>query len=251
MTADTPPTQKPIYKMWAERKGKGYLYYGLVKDAPKWEALESSWVIHNFAQYTDWLKALENNGGQPLIVPGGRAVGALVLGGHVSDDHGCIGGSGLIGVSVPSVTYQGGYPFCASYGLASALRFCGYADHAAKLEALAETVLACKTNQAARAVHEVQCMGGWQESPRLPNFNPLTDRSPHPTIVQLCASDGDNTHVVGIAGDWIFDSNLHRAKPLCKESLDDCCVGATTFLRVSYAVRFVPNRRLKRKRIGA
>ena len=91
-------------------------------------------------------------------------------------------------------------------------------------------------------------MGGWQETPHLPRFDPLTNRSHHPTIVQLCASDGDNTHVVCLPGDWIFDSNRRHVLPLCKASLDACCLGATTFLRVSYAARLVPGKRLKRER---
>ena len=75
--------------------------------------------------------------------------------------------------------------------------------------------------------------------------------SPHPTVVQLSASDGDNTHVVGIAGDWIFDSNRHHALPLSKESLDACCIGRATFSHASYAVRLVPGKKmLKRKRDG-
>ena len=76
---------------------------------------------------------------------------------------------------------------------------------------------------------------------------------PHPTMVQLCSVDEfgyeNNEHIVAIAGDWIFDSNKTHALPLSAESLDACCLDGDKFLRVSYAVRFIPGKKLlKRKR---
>ena len=163
-------------------------------------------------------------------------------------DRGGIGKSASTDAVAPSVTHQGQANYCASYGLASALRFCGYVDHADHLECKAEEVLAATTNQAAKAVDVLVAFGGWAETKELTNFDPLAERSPHPTIVQVCASDGDNTHIVALAGDWIFDSNLHSALPLSKESLDACCLGLAAFSHASYSVRLVPGKKLKRKR---
>ena len=72
-------------------------------------------------------------------------------------------------------------------------------------------------------------------------------------MVQLCSVDEsgyeNNEHVVAIAGDWIFDSNKTHALPLNAESLDACCLSSDTFKRTSYAVRFIPGKKLlKRKR---
>jgi hypothetical protein len=87
---------------------------------------------------------------------------------------------------------------------------------------------------------------GWKETARIKNFDPLSNRSQDVTIVQLCATDGDNTHIIAIAGDWLFDSNRHSAMPLSRENLDRCCLGAEKFLRSSYAVRLVPGKKLRR-----
>jgi hypothetical protein len=42
-------------------------------------------------------------------------------------------------------------------------------------------------------------------------------------LVGLIGNDAKTDHAVAIAGNWIFDSNLEHALPLCKESLDLCC----------------------------
>ena len=59
----------------------------------------------------------------------------------------------------------------------------------------------------------------------------------------------DNSHVVAIVGRdvgrRIFDSNQHKPLPLSRDSLDACCLGPTTF-HVSYAMRFVPSKKLLR-----
>ena len=267
--------QEPIYKMWAEVKGDGrkgktppptskaafyanernlVTYHGIGKCARESEKLSAAWVKENFADkgFGWFLEELKSNGGKALVVPKGRAAGNGALGGDVSED----GGRGEPGGTpppptmavVPSVTNQGDHPYCASYGLSSALRHCGYTEHAQHLEDRAEEVLSCKTSQAARAVLFVDGKGGWSETRRLGDFDPLSDRSPHPTIVQLNDSDNDNTHVVGIAGEWIFDSNKHEALPLTRESFNACCLGDAPFKNVAYAVRFVPGKKLKRKR---
>jgi hypothetical protein len=232
-----------IIKVKAVRKKHGrFSYEGRVKDAPHSERLHPNWVTKNFRSHKDWWEALH---GELLGTWCPAPMGSASV--HGVCESG-IGGSALTGVSVPVVTHQGNANYCASYGPASALRHAGFAEHADHLEQQAEHVLAALTNQAAEAGEVVKKLGGFVAQ-RMPNYDPLTDRSPHPTILQLCASDGDNTHVVGIAGDWIFDSNRHNALPLCKESLDACCLGDASFLRSSYAIRLVPGKKLlKRKR---
>ena len=80
----------------------------------------------------------------------------------------------------------------------------------------------------------VDHLGGWAATQHLLNFDPLADRSPYPTIVQLCDSDDDNSHVIAITGDWLFDSNRPHTIPLVdRSSLDACCIGHATFKRVS------------------
>jgi len=69
--------------------------------------------------------------------------------------------------------------------------------------------------------------------------------------VQLHDSKGNSSHVIGIAGRCIFDSTRHHALPLSPESLDACCLGDATVLRVSYAMRFVPGKKLLRAAVAA
>ena len=251
--------------MWAEvqkkvgwRKGKKdaapsdrVTYHGIAKCSREWEKLPAKWVEENFEEkgFGWFLQELRSNGGKALVVPAGRAAAGGALGGVPDGGSGELGSPPPLTIAVvPGVVHQGDQPYCASYGLASALRHCGFQAHAEHLESRAAEVLACKTNQAAKAVLVVDSKGGWSETKRLGNFDPLTDRSPHPTIVQLNASDGDNTHVVGVAGDWIFDSNKPAALPLSRESLDACCLGDAVFKNASYAVRLVAGTKLKRKR---
>lgn len=208
----------------------------------------------NFGEYTAFLTDLRTNGGKPLIVPKGRAAGCAAPADGAADPHGGTGTRESVstGVSVPSVVCQGDRPHCASLGPVSALRACGYLRHADALQRVAEDVLACTTSQAAEAVRRIRAMGGWKETPHLPNFDPVINHSPHVTIVQLRDSHGSNTHVIAIAGDLIFDSNHPEPRSLSKAALDACCLGAATFARVSYAVRFIPAAKaLKRERMAA
>ena len=96
--------------------------------------------------------------------------------------------------------------------------------------------------QAKAVVQTVQDVGGWAKVDVIPGFDPINNRSPLVTVVQLCAVNAagveDNTHVVAIVGDRIFDSNYTHALELSQASLDTCCVGeGWTFKRVSYAAR--------------
>ena len=42
-------------------------------------------------------------------------------------------------------------------------------------------------------------------------------------LLGVRSDDGKSDHVICIVGGWIFDSNIRRALPLSKESLDICC----------------------------
>ena len=245
-------TQKPIYKVRAEEVGEHLTYYGILHGGGGgWETLEESWVQENFSQYDVWLQQVQR-GGKALVVPQGACAGPP------GADAGCLHesaeGCDLVGALVPSVIGQGDRPFCVAYGLASALAHCGFPSHAAFLLGCAQDLCECTTSAAAEAIRRLIKHGGWAESRVLKNFNPLADRSPHPTILQLCDSDEENTHVVAIAGDWLFDSNYTHALPFpaddakrSRESLDIACLGAATFARASYAARLVPGKKLARQ----
>ena len=223
---DSSMAAPPIYKVKKVKK-KGdveFGYMGLVKQGREWEALEHEWALTNFGQaFLDSLKI-----GEVRTVPQGRSctpsaetkVTAVV--------------------GAPPVRAQGDEEHCVCYGLAGALRHCGFLQAADALEAAAAEILSSKSHTAKAAVKLVSDMGGWKDTGRLTNFDPLTNRSPHPTIVQLCDSEGEARHVVGIAGDWIFDSNRSTAMPLTHENLDAACPGKSLFSRVTYATRFTP-----------
>jgi hypothetical protein len=248
-----PPAQPPIYEMRAFVYALTVVYHGLVRHAFEWERLPIAWVRENCDE--TWLATLRANSGKPFVWPKGRAaaVGAPAVGASDLGRTGRPGNTGnLTGVLVPSVNHQGAHNHCAALGISSALRYRGFVEHADNIASRAPDVLACKTNQAAAAVQLLRDQGGWAETICLSNFDPLADSSENPTIVQLSDSSGDNTHVVGVAGGWIFDSNRHEALPLSRASLDACCLGNATFSHASYAVRFVPGKKLqKRKRDNA
>ena len=90
-------------------------------------------------------------------------------------------------------------PLCASLGPASAFRYAGFAEQAVLLEAHAEEILAARTNQVAAAVDVIRRAGGWKLL-HVRHHNPVEDISEHVTIVQLCDSDEENTHVIATCG---------------------------------------------------
>ena len=42
-------------------------------------------------------------------------------------------------------------------------------------------------------------------------------------IVSLRDSDGKDDYCITLLGEWIYDSSIQKALPLCKEVLDICC----------------------------
>ena len=245
----------PIIKIFAKKCGRGFAFWGLPRRGSKYEKLDSDWVTENFSSkgfgsFIDQLKAVP---GERKHVPNGSSARTVDLV-EVSDSRvGCSVASGSDGSLGPSVHFQGDKPFCVSYGSASALRFVGFhqlADHlidrADEIVDRAHEVFS-SDHQIAKVVQLVIKSGGWVDTPEITRFGPLRDRSPHVTIAQLFASDGDNTHVVAIAGDWLFDSNRDFALPLTADSLDMACVGKVTFSHVSYAVRLIPGKKLLKR----
>ena len=68
------------------------------------------------------------------------------------------------------------------------------------------------------------------------------------TVLQMVRRHGrleHNNHVVGLVGDWIFDSNHAQALPLAR-GLDACCLGGK-YDRVAYAARLKPGKTLKKE----
>ena len=131
-------------------------------------------------------------------------------------------------------------PYCASLGLALALRDAGLDAAAERLERGAPAILA-SSSQAAAVQELLQSTGQFRPLKVLANFQPLVDVSEHPTLLQLRASDGDNTHFVAVRGRWLFDANHPEPRPLTAAGLDACCLGDATYARASHAVRFVPS----------
>ena len=78
-------------------------------------------------------------------------------------------------------------------------------------------------------------------------FDCLEPRSPYPTCILIHGSDGSTDHCITTLGDWIFDSNMPHALPLCQASLDQCVdldgEGAT-FKRCVKVLRMVPGKKL-------
>jgi len=214
----------------------------------KEEKLDERWVYENFASYGGYLERVISSSaskypGKYRHVPKGSAAVLPSVSGPES--HGSTRAFGLAGGAVPGFEHQGSGQWCASYGLASALRHEGFGDYAEYiLEHKDDFFVANPLDKAAKLLKE---KGGWADPVRLPNHDPITDRSKDITIVQLCDADGDNTHIVSTVGDWIFDSRQFDKMDLSPENLDRACVG---FHHVSRAYRLVPGKKLrKRKRV--
>ena len=119
----------------------------------------------------------------------------------------------------------------------------------------------CRVDNVRRvAEFVIEDVNGWTVTDMRMPFDPLSDISPYPTLLQIEDSDGDPSHSVTTLGHLIFDGNKRHALDLTKEGLDSCCldqqdetgaVRATTFHRVVRAYRIAPGKRarkaLKRK----
>jgi hypothetical protein len=87
---------------------------------------------------------------------------------------------------------------------------------------------------------------GW-ETRTIHEFDPLSDRSDKPTVMQIHSSSGCCSHAVTIVGDLIFDSNKTRAVNLDVSGLDRVCLGIDTFHEAKSAFRLVPCMKVKNR----
>ena len=68
----------------------------------------------------------------------------------------------------------------------------------------------------------------------------LTKTSEHIRLVRLLGKhDGDETHSVAIVNEWVFDSSLQEALPLCKKSLNFICGKNNECIGISKGYEFV------------
>jgi hypothetical protein len=83
-----------------------------------------------------------------------------------------------------------------------------------------------------------------KETKKLEQF--LQPTSSMRTLV-LSGSDGDTSHAVSIYDNWIFDSGLPMALPLCKEALNFCCGDGAVCVGIVRGYEFKANHSTKRK----
>jgi hypothetical protein len=69
-------------------------------------------------------------------------------------------------------------------------------------------------------------------------YDPVTQTSPFPTLLQLMGKDGGVQHAVTTVDNWIFDSVEKHAIPLTRQNLGRCCGTELGFDRVYAAFRF-------------
>jgi hypothetical protein len=68
-------------------------------------------------------------------------------------------------------------------------------------------------------------------------------------VLVLFASDGDTSHAVSVYENWIFDSGLPKALPLCQEALNFCCGDGVMCIGIVRGYEFKSNHSTKRKRV--
>lgn len=135
--------------------------------------------------------------------------------------------------------------------MSSAFRAAGFDDHANMLMDNADDILKmAKNNQAAELSQCIDRMGGFAQKV-LKNWDPLTDISPHPTLMVLRDDAGNQIHAVGLLNKWIFDANKPEAMPLTRENLDKACQlhseeSTVKFMRPAESYRFTPGKKLKK-----
>ena len=97
---------------------------------------------------------------------------------------------------------------------------------------------------------------GWEVKPESAAFDPLTDDSKFPVIIQLLArahgsSSCFTSHCVTKVGTWIFDANETHALPArdaaeTLKSLDRCCGYTCDFDGVVRALRLAPGKKRRK-----
>jgi len=114
--------------------------------------------------------------------------------------------------------------------------------HKAENNPLAEDTMKKATHSHTRG--KLHC----EECKKKRKLDALGDRREVPTSVTLMALDGGIEHAVAMFGDWVFDTSMPHALPLCKESLDWCCQNGC--LRSHSALRCVPDTGKSNKKKG-
>jgi hypothetical protein len=147
----------------------------------------------------------------------------------------------------PALRYmQGTDATCLFSSFASALHFGGLRITAEKIAAMAPcfSMTAENGKEAWAALKSFMLMDCSDLVPRTVygvSFNVFNDISVYPTVLQLVAKDGNQQHAVTIVGKMVFDSNVPRALPLTKATMDYCCSSddqASEFYKIYTGVRF-------------
>ena len=123
---------------------------------------------------------------------------------------------------------QGNNPTCVFSSAASAIHAFGDELAAESLASQAKESI----KQSVNRVHFLQQtvlkeLKGWDVPKVLKGdaaaaFDCLATRSPYPTCILIHGTDGSTDHCITTLGDWIFDSNMPHALPLCQASLNQC-----------------------------
>jgi len=235
-------------KWWGIPFGRGH----------HWERLDyRGFVYPNFGTEDggEFLRHCRANPGKRHRIPTGDATGdgpgsgaaELVLPHIEGTQPGGFAPNGF----VPVVQYQqGNASTCVFSSAASAI--CAFGDERAA------TNLGAFTNESLKHPNRMDYLNrivreeltGWRVTRALTGdaaaaFDCLEDRPPFPTCIQIHGSDGCTTHCISTLGDWIFDSNMTHALPLCQASLDLCTNGAT-FKGCVKVLRLEPSKKLLR-----
>ena len=170
------------------------------------------------------------------------------------------------GTSVsPSSTFynQGFNPYCSSFSLANACKFLGLGKRANTLLNDSKDIYqGSKRYEGDPFDNTVQCLQMCKHFKIVPldtdSWDSIMHQSPNMKLVQLCSapvgeqfhnpSHHDNTHVVSIVRDKLFDSNKHQPVTLSEKSLNSCCLGGDRYVlhHVSRVVEFEPTKIMKR-----
>ena len=159
----------------------------------------------------------------------------------------------LVEDSTRAVKYQQG---TASTGVFSSAASAIYAFGD---ERAAESVAARAKESIKRSVNRIDFLQqtvsgevkGWQTEKLIRGdaaaaFDCLATRSPYPTCILMHGSDGSTDHCIATMGNWIFDSNMSHALPLCQASLDQCVdldEKGVTFKRCVLLFRMIPSKK--------
>jgi len=229
----------------ATRQWTGKLHGGFEHE------LTQAWVTAAFS--TSKLRECKQNAGEFIC---------CAKEGDVEDRSSLEGSAQACGA--PVVTFRSGEdPYCVVCGAASAVYHFGDQDVATEIHKLAPSSL--KTEKGSRVFYlrdkingdgDGDGIKGWHVKPEGDTFDPLTDGSQFPVVIQLVArAHGSSvrytTHAVTKLGNWIFDANETHALPArdaaeTRLSLDRCCGHGCNFDGIVRALRLVPGKQRRK-----